>query len=89
MAASRAASDGSRQISRSVAVDALSQLKLDFVPPISVFRPSAPNDGWPCIIAGISPLSRPRPGPTSRSRCKLGIRCFMMLGNNWREPAVR
>ena len=57
---SKAASDGSKQISRSIAVGALSHLEFGCAAPSSVFRRSAPNDGYPCATASISPISEAR-----------------------------
>src|ERR1700746_1327179 len=90
MAAFRAVSDGSEQISRSTAVGALSHLEfVGAAAPPSVFCRSAPNDGCPCITASISPISGARGGQMRRSGWKLGISHFMVIGNNSRLPAVR
>src|ERR1700751_2681734 len=89
MAAFRAVSDGSEQISRSTAVGALSHLEFGCAAaPPSVFCRSAPNDGCPCITASISPISGAGEGQTNRNLCVLGIPCFMMVRNNCRLPAV-
>ena len=61
MAASKAASDGTKQISRSIAVGALSHLEFACAAAASsVVRRSAPNDGYPCATASISPISEAR-----------------------------